>query len=176
MRKCSICGKTISDFVTSCPYCGSNLNSVNEIENNKKKEYYSTLNARKSVLISFILSLVVMIFFRFVFGLPTFTIITLIELLLEIACIIFAIFLIVRYKIITISKNKGFLIAAIVIGILFSLLQFFITTRLYEMGRFILVGIPIIYKAAGILTYVIAGVMMSTLIIEARFLLFQKRK
>lgn len=175
MKKCSICGKSISDFVKKCPYCMTDLNIENEIEKSEKREYYLNLrasHARKSILISFIFSLVIIIFSKLLFG-YWFNITTAFELLLEPPCIIFAVFLITRYKIITILKNKKFLTTAIIIGILFALIQFFIHILLIG-------GISsmhtMAYISPNILTYIMTGTMMFTLIIEARFLFFQKKK
>lgn len=178
MKKCSICGKSISDFVKKCPYCMTDLNIENEIEKSEKREYYLNLrasHARKSILISFILSLVI-IFFKLLFGFRTPIATTRFELLLEPPCIIFAVFLITRYKIITILKSKKFLTTAIIISILFSLIHFFIYILLNGGISNLYIKYIMVAGIFNILTSIITGATMFTLIIEARFLFFQKKK
>ena len=177
MKKCNVCGKNISDFAAKCPYCGT-AQSVGSLdaESRDKKEYYSKLNAKKYVLISLILSIVSIVFFGFVFRLPWFTVVTFIELIIEVACSAYSVFLIAKYNVVSLSRNKLLIICAAIGGIAFSVLQGMLTLRLYGMGSFAIVGIPVIFKIAGVLTYVARGLLLFFVILDAHYLINSRKK
>lgn len=175
MRQCNVCGKVISDFAARCPYCDSIISAEKDVEAKKKQKHYSDQRAKRYVIASFLASLIFLFAFRIIFGyIPMFSILSFIEVIIDVACFATAVALIRKYESLSISQNKGFLIAAIIIGILFTVAKFFSTTRLYGMGMFITVGVPPLYMISGVLGYLVSGAVVTTLIIEARFLLRRK--
>ncbi len=177
MKKCNVCGKNISEFAAKCPYCESAQSAGSlDAESMDKKEHYSKLNTKKYVLISLILSIVLVVFFGFVFRLPWFTAATFIELIIEIACSAYAAFVIAKYNVVSLSRNKLLIICAAIGGIAFSILQGILTLRLYGMGSFAIVGIPMIFKIAGVLTYVARGLLLFFAILDADYLISSRKK
>ncbi len=64
MKKCNVCGKTISDFSEVCPHCHSNPSQITSEDATEKKKIYAN---RKKVCIMLAIHLFAVLFFYVVF-------------------------------------------------------------------------------------------------------------
>lgn len=104
MRRCSVCGKVISDFSMVCPYCRSTVSTSSyDAKSIKKKEYYTKRTTKKRVIISLILSVIVLLLFggpfiimEFYFG--PYLMANFVDFAIELVCSAYGLFVIIKHK------------------------------------------------------------------------------
>ncbi len=123
MRKCNICGKTISDFAENCPYCNSNSQTLNVDNATAAKEKYASKNRNILLWIDIAIILAVS-FIPLTYSYKRTAIawlILLLPIVLSIACVVYSIFVIKKYKVIDVRNNKKAFIISLIIGIIITI-------------------------------------------------------
>lgn len=174
MKKCNVCGKRISDFAVTCPYCHSTQNQIlPDIQ--EKKENWTKQHTQKHILLSLVLSIVVIAIFS-IWHIPYALNYSFLEFILEILCASYAFYLNVKHKTTSIPKNKILIICATVAGVLFSFVQFKFTISLYGMGFLFTEGIHIRYKILIILPYISKAILLFFIVMDVAYLIRNKIK
>ncbi len=134
MKKCNVCGKTISDFSEVCPHCHSNPSQITVKDATEKKKIYAN---RKKVCIMLAIHLFAVLIFDVIFilvrqkaliqiysqNMISFDSYIWLNCLINVACIIIilgaSLPLLIKNKILSMSRNKtGIIIALVAAGVL----------------------------------------------------------
>lgn len=174
MKKCNICGKSISKFSSECPYCHNHIDTIVNSEIHKKRTEYKGTKA--NVITNTILSFILVFIFDVTLRMPGFTVINIIDVILEISCIAYSIFVLCNYKIISVSRNKALIFIAAVVGMLFVFLQIFISYRSYGLGIFSVEAYPLKYKFIRITEYILRSFLIAFIIFDVNYLVRHKKQ
>lgn len=174
MKKCNVCDKKISDFAVTCPYCHSTQNQIfPDIQ--EKKENCTKQRAQKHILISSTLSIVVIAFFC-ICSFPYAPVYSTLELILEVLCLCYSLYINVKYKTILISKNKILVFCNITACVLLSFVKLVMDIRLYGIGMWFTEGIHIRYKLLIILPYISKAILLFFIVMDVACLIRNKIK
>lgn len=184
MKKCNICGKSISEFSSECPYC-HNINTVVDSEIFQKKTQYNDSRAKINAVACLILSLLLVLVSAILSILyfkqghrMSFINCEVIYNLLQIPSLAYIIFVLLRYKTILISQNKKHIIIAIAAGIIFLFLQIY---KDYSCGLNIFDAVfeeyfidKLIYIIRYLFRYLFRGFLITVIIFDINYLIRQK--
>jgi len=171
--KCSVCGKTISEFATVCPFCYNQINAqIDKQTAEKKAEDYKESTAKNKVLAGLIPSCI-LAFFSIVlvrlFGGGTIGFLFVIP---ELCCIGYGLYVIFITKIVSFSNNKKLILVSFIAGVLTIILQILKFKRYFGTGIFEIKHLLV----QRVLLFVPTGVLVALIIIFAYYLLSLKKK
>ena len=171
--KCSICGKTVSEFATVCPFCHNQLNETIDKQTAEKKALDYKESTAKGKVIGGLIPSCILVFFSAIlvrlFGGGTINFLFVIP---ELCCIGYGLYVLISKKIVSFSENKLLILISFLAGVATVILKMFQFKRyfgsgLFEIKRFLI---------QRILLFIPTGVLVAFIIIFAYYLISLKNK
>jgi len=180
--KCNVCGKTISEFATVCPFCHNPVNAITDNETKTTAQNYRATNAKKSVITWLIISCVLFLISNYALKIPFYvskvpmqiSTINLCSAIVEIGCVIYGMFILVSKRILSSTKNRVvIIISAVIIGVLTVIWEILKYERYYGAAAFKLIKGFLFQR---ILLYSPKGILVALIIIFACYLFTLRQK
>ena len=171
MKKCDVCGKSISDFSTICPYCNSNLTTDNQEVHAAKREAIKTKNLlNRSIILHIVLTWFFSVAYSLIvkYAMPSAVIIgnasaIIVDVLLLANCVR----MIIKYPVFKQKKNAPWIVLSSVLGI-FPLARVLLDIYKYGGGYYLILGMDSYYTllTIGLIKNLVSGLIVFCLSME----------
>jgi len=168
MRKCNYCDRTISEFSTVCPYCHKPIDAVMDEQSTEQARIMKISKIKKLVIVSLVVPCVLNLLWRILIRfIPLFPYAYFFDFL-SLLCVVYGLFVILKYKIVSFSKNKMAILVSSIVGVLAMILN------ILKLRRLAGVELSQIIDVYNLIEILIFGISVAIVVIDIYYLISRK--